>query len=55
MRTLPTPRFFQRTLAAARGDASSEQRSCSICLEEDLQEARIALQEAKLEAATLFD
>ncbi|CAE7266617.1 mus-41 [Symbiodinium natans] len=35
--------FFQRTLAAARGDASSEQRSCSICLEEDLQEEDLSI------------
>ena len=31
--------FFKRTLAAARGDSSADQRSCSICLEEDLKEA----------------
>ena len=31
-------RFFKRTLAAARGEASAEQRSCSICLEDDLKE-----------------
>eukprot|EP00439_Symbiodinium_sp_Y106_P051898 s5187_g6.t3 len=35
--------FFQRTLAAARGEASSEQRSCSICLEEDLNEEDLSI------------
>ncbi|CAE7582128.1 RAD5 [Symbiodinium sp. CCMP2456] len=35
--------FFQRTLAAARGEASSAQRSCSICLEEDLNEEDLSI------------
>ncbi|CAJ1351070.1 unnamed protein product [Effrenium voratum] len=35
--------FFERTLAAARGEASAEERSCSICLEEDLQEEELSI------------
>lgn len=35
--------FFKRTLAAARGDASADQRSCSICLEEDLTEDQLSI------------
>ncbi|CAK9057977.1 unnamed protein product [Durusdinium trenchii] len=35
--------FFKRTLAAARGEASAEQRSCSICLEEDLTEDQLSI------------
>jgi len=35
--------FFERTLAAARGKASAEQRSCSICLEEDLPEEVLSI------------
>lgn len=30
--------FFRRSLLAATGEASAEQRACSICLEEDLGE-----------------
>lgn len=28
--------FFERTLAATRGEASAEQRACSICLDDDI-------------------
>eukprot|EP00435_Cladocopium_sp_Y103_P061078 s444_g22.t1 len=35
--------FFKRTLAAARGDSSADQRSCSICLEEDLKEEQLSI------------
>jgi len=29
-------RFFERALSAARGEAPAEQRSCSVCLDEDI-------------------
>ena len=49
-----TLRFFQRTLAAARGDASSEQRSCSICLEEDCNEVHVCIQPSFWEVSNVY-
>lgn len=36
-------RFFDRTLAATRGEASVEQRACSICLDDDIPREKLSI------------